>query len=98
MATSRVVAAAETYIGLIEFGVGLVPAGGGCKEMLRRVVSPPMQTQEAQALPFLQQAFEQIAEQGADRQALAGQPQHVGGAGIARATGARIGYARQATE
>lgn len=29
-------AAAESYIGLVEVGVGLVPAGGGCKEMLLR--------------------------------------------------------------
>jgi 3-hydroxyacyl-CoA dehydrogenase len=29
-------AAAETYMGLVEVGVGLVPAGGGCKEMLLR--------------------------------------------------------------
>jgi 3-hydroxyacyl-CoA dehydrogenase len=29
-------ALAETYIGLVEVGVGLVPAGGGCKEMLLR--------------------------------------------------------------
>ncbi len=33
----KVVAAAETYIGLVEFGVGLIPAGGGTKEMTRRV-------------------------------------------------------------
>lgn len=29
-------AAAESYIGLVEVGVGLVPAGGGCKELLLR--------------------------------------------------------------
>ena len=29
-------ALAESYIGLVEVGVGLVPAGGGCKEMLLR--------------------------------------------------------------
>ncbi len=32
----KVVAAAETYIGLVEFGVGLIPAGGGTKEMVLR--------------------------------------------------------------
>ncbi|HET8838879.1 MAG TPA: 3-hydroxyacyl-CoA dehydrogenase NAD-binding domain-containing protein [Flavobacteriaceae bacterium] len=32
----RVVAAAETYIGLVEFGVGLIPGGGGSKEMTKR--------------------------------------------------------------
>jgi 3-hydroxyacyl-CoA dehydrogenase len=60
MAASRVVAAAETYIGLIELGVGLIPGGGGCKEMVRRVISPPMKTPDAHVLPFLQRAFEQI--------------------------------------
>jgi 3-hydroxyacyl-CoA dehydrogenase len=32
----RVQAAAETYMGLVEFGVGLIPAGGGTKEMTMR--------------------------------------------------------------
>ncbi len=31
-------AAAETYMGLVEVGVGLIPAGGGTKEVLRRLV------------------------------------------------------------
>jgi 3-hydroxyacyl-CoA dehydrogenase len=33
----RIQAGAETYMGLVEVGVGLIPAGGGCKEMLIRV-------------------------------------------------------------
>lgn len=33
----RVQAAAETYIGLVEVGVGLIPGGGGTKEMTLRV-------------------------------------------------------------
>ena len=32
----KVVAAAETYIGLVEFGVGVIPGGGGYKEMALR--------------------------------------------------------------
>ncbi|MDT0643266.1 3-hydroxyacyl-CoA dehydrogenase NAD-binding domain-containing protein [Zunongwangia sp. F363] len=32
----KVVAAAETYIGLVEFGVGVIPGGGGSKEMTLR--------------------------------------------------------------
>ncbi len=32
----KVVAAAETYMGLVEFGVGLLPGGGGSKEMALR--------------------------------------------------------------
>ena len=38
MGGDRVCAAAETYIGLVEVGVGLIPAGGGCLFMLERVL------------------------------------------------------------
>ncbi|MBL8155643.1 MAG: enoyl-CoA hydratase/isomerase family protein, partial [Anaerolineae bacterium] len=56
------VAHAELYAGLVELGVGLIPAGGGCKEMLRRVVSPVMVAHpNADVLPHLQKAFEAIA-------------------------------------
>ena len=37
LAARRVQASAETYMGLVETGVGLIPAGGGCKEMLLRL-------------------------------------------------------------
>ena len=33
---ARVQASAETYMGLVEVGVGLIPAGGGCKELVAR--------------------------------------------------------------
>ena len=36
MHADKAVAAAETYIGLVEFGVGLIPGGGGSKEMALR--------------------------------------------------------------
>lgn len=36
MHADRAVAAAETYIGLVEFGVGVIPGGGGSKEMALR--------------------------------------------------------------
>lgn len=58
---SRVVAHAELYIGLVEFGVGVIPAWGGTKEMVRRVISPAMLIQNADPLPPMQKAFEQIA-------------------------------------
>lgn len=61
MAGARRVAAAETYIGLVELGVGLIPGWGGCKEFLRRCVSPHMRATGADALPYLRQAFETIA-------------------------------------
>jgi 3-hydroxyacyl-CoA dehydrogenase len=57
----RVVAALETYIGLVEVGVGIVPAGGGCKELLRRVVAPAVRAApDAPALPFVQRVFETV--------------------------------------
>lgn len=61
MAGTRSVAHAELYIGLVEIGVGLLPAGTGCKEMLRRVINPVMETPNADVLPHLQRVFEMLA-------------------------------------
>jgi len=64
MHCTRIVATLESYIGLVEVGVGLLPAGGGCKEMAQRAA------QEAQrfandsridVFPFLRRYFQQIA-------------------------------------
>ncbi|MBA3024030.1 MAG: 3-hydroxyacyl-CoA dehydrogenase/enoyl-CoA hydratase family protein [Gammaproteobacteria bacterium] len=61
---SRIVATLESYIGLVEVGVGLLPAGGGCKEMAQRA------SQEAQRyssdnrvdiFPFVRRYFQHIA-------------------------------------
>ncbi|HEY3475613.1 MAG TPA: 3-hydroxyacyl-CoA dehydrogenase/enoyl-CoA hydratase family protein [Anaerolineales bacterium] len=62
MQASRVVAAAETYIGLVELGAGVIPAGGGTKEMLRRIVNPAMRIDNAEPLAALQRAFLQIGQ------------------------------------
>jgi 3-hydroxyacyl-CoA dehydrogenase len=61
LASHRAVASAETYMGLVETGVGLVPAGGGCAEMLRRHMAllPPDSGIDPQ--PLLKRAFETIA-------------------------------------
>jgi 3-hydroxyacyl-CoA dehydrogenase len=61
MAGAATVAAGETYMGLVEVGVGLIPGAGGCKELVRRIVSPVMQSANADALPFLQQVLQTIA-------------------------------------
>ena len=55
----RVQAAAETYMGLVEAGVGLIPAGGGTKEMTARASEglPPGATD---LLPAFQRVFETI--------------------------------------
>jgi 3-hydroxyacyl-CoA dehydrogenase len=57
---NRVQAAAESYIGLVEVGVGLIPAAGGTKEMVARAMEqmPPGTTDY---LPYVQRAFETIA-------------------------------------
>jgi 3-hydroxyacyl-CoA dehydrogenase len=55
-------AAAETYIGLVEVGVGIIPAGGGTKEMLVRALdSIPKDMSDADPFPFVKRAFETIA-------------------------------------
>jgi len=59
MGGDRVCAAAETYIGLVEVGVGLIPAGGGCRFMIERVlegIDEPVLSN----IPFLRIAFENI--------------------------------------
>src|SRR5207302_3690414 len=56
---NRVQAAAESYIGLVEVGVGLIPAGGGTKEMLARAVDG-LPGSQADLLPFVQRVFETI--------------------------------------
>lgn len=56
----RVQAAAETYMGLVEVGVGLIPAGGGTKEMVQRAGRAAAAV-KADLLPFVQTAFETMA-------------------------------------
>jgi 3-hydroxyacyl-CoA dehydrogenase len=55
---ARVQAAAESYIGLVEVGVGLIPAGGGTKEMLARAVASAPATVDL--LKLVQPVFETI--------------------------------------
>ncbi len=55
----KVVASAETYIGLVEVGVGIIPAGGGTKEMTLR--ASDMYLKDAIELPEIQWRFLNIA-------------------------------------
>ena len=55
----RVQAAAESYIGLVEVGVGLIPAGGGTKEMLARATSR-CRARARDLLALTQRVFETI--------------------------------------
>ncbi len=61
MSATAVVAHVELYMGLVEVGVGLVPAGGGCKELVRRLVNPLAAAGSDDKIAGLQVAFETIA-------------------------------------
>ncbi len=61
IASWATVADHETYMGQVEVGVGLIPASGGCKELLRRKVNPVMQTPNADVVPVMQEVFEVLA-------------------------------------
>ncbi len=54
----KVRAAAETYMGLVEVGVGLLPGGGGTKEMALRSMDLAKKTPDADPLVFLKKTFE----------------------------------------
>lgn len=58
MHCDRAVATLESYIGLVEVGVGLIPAGGGCKEFALRAVAD---AKGADMSPFLQKYFKAVA-------------------------------------
>lgn len=58
MHCAAVVAAFESYPGLVEVGAGLIPAGGGCKEMARRAAH---KAEQADLMIFIQPLFEQLA-------------------------------------
>ena len=55
---TRIVAALESYIGLVEVGVGVLPAGGGCKEMAMRAAN---EARGGDVFPHLKRYFQQIA-------------------------------------
>jgi 3-hydroxyacyl-CoA dehydrogenase len=58
---ARAVIAGETYAGLVEAGVGVIPAGGGTKEMLRRALAYcPDNVPEVDPFPYVRRAFEAI--------------------------------------
>jgi len=58
---------AELYMGLVEVGVGLLPGGGGCKEMLLRAVDsaasirPDGRGESVELMEAMKKAFETIA-------------------------------------
>lgn len=61
LSSSRIQAVSETYMGLVEVAVGLVPAGGGIKELLIRNIEHLPDDPSVDLLPFVRNAFECIA-------------------------------------
>lgn len=61
MHSHAVQAYAETYMGLVEVGVGLVPGSGGCKEVALRLTEGIRGGAKPPILPFAQKAFEMVA-------------------------------------
>ena len=70
---TRTVAALESYIGLVEAGVGLLPAGGGSKELAARAAEEVRRGaagSQIDALPFVRTYFQSIAMATVARSAL----------------------------
>ncbi len=60
LGADRVVAAAETYLGLPEVSVGVIPAAGGTKEMLMRVTKSLPRADDTDYFPAVRHAWETI--------------------------------------
>ncbi len=61
---TRIVATLESYIGLVEVGVGVLPAGGGCKEMAQRAAAEAQRFAndgQGDIFPHLKRYFQNIA-------------------------------------
>jgi 3-hydroxyacyl-CoA dehydrogenase len=73
MHCDRAVAALESYIGLVEAGVGILPAGGGCKELTARAAQEVVRGANGSQLdqfPFLRTYFQQVAMATVSKSAL----------------------------
>jgi 3-hydroxyacyl-CoA dehydrogenase len=79
LGADRIHSSAELYMGLVEVGVGLIPAGGGTKEILIRNIEGVPSGSEADLFPFVKRAFETIGLAKVSTSALEAQ---------------RLGYAR----
>ncbi len=61
LGAAAVQAAAETYSGLVEVGVGLIPGGAGCLNLLWRALENIPEGSDADVFPFVAQVFKNIA-------------------------------------
>ena len=69
MHSAKRVLACESYIGLVEAGVGLIPAGGGCKEFAIRAWQSAARTAGNDPFEFIQPIFSTIAMAAVSRSA-----------------------------
>jgi len=60
MAADKIVASSELYMGLVEAGVGLIPAGSGCKEYVCHLLAGLPEGVDVDYLPFLQKAIQTV--------------------------------------
>jgi 3-hydroxyacyl-CoA dehydrogenase len=61
LGATAIQAAAETYAGLVEVGVGLIPGAGGCMNLLWRSMESIPEGVRVDAYPFVTQVFQNIA-------------------------------------
>jgi 3-hydroxyacyl-CoA dehydrogenase len=70
MHASHRVLALESYVGLVEAGVGLIPAGGGCKEFALQAATLASRAAGGDVFPFIQNMFQTIAMANVSKSAL----------------------------
>ncbi|MDD3354080.1 3-hydroxyacyl-CoA dehydrogenase/enoyl-CoA hydratase family protein [Zoogloea sp.] len=70
MHASHRVLALESYVGLVEAGVGLIPAGGGCKEFVLQAARLASRAAGGDVFPFIQNMFQTIAMAHVSKSAL----------------------------
>jgi 3-hydroxyacyl-CoA dehydrogenase len=70
MHCARRVLALESYMGLVEAGVGLIPAGGGSKEFALRAAAQAQRTPTNDPFVFIQPVFQAIAMANVSKSAL----------------------------
>ncbi len=94
----RTVAALESYIGLVEVGVGLLPGGGGCKEFAVRAAEESRRGaagSQIDMLPVLRAYFQKIATATVAKSALEAQATRLSQAERRRRTQCARGAARR---
>jgi len=62
MACPQAVVTSELYVGLVELGVGLIPAGGGCLRLVQRAMDLANSTKVVDVAKFVEQHFLAIAQ------------------------------------